>query len=108
MIKVRTYLSPLKLLQKCLIVEKELGRIRIKKNDPRTCDIDIIDYDQRILRKTDNLGLRLPHPEMHKRNFVLLPLYEISKKWIHPVKKKQIVNLINLLEISDLRTIKLI
>ena len=107
-IKVRTYLSPLKLLQKCLIVEKELGRIRIKKNDPRTCDIDIIDYDQRILRKTDNSGLRLPHPEMHKRNFVLLPLYEISKKWVHPVKKKQIVNLINLLEISDLRTIKLI
>ena len=107
-IKIKTNLSPIKLMQRCLDIEKELGRKRNKKNEPRTCDIDIVDYDQKVIKMNKSFNLNIPHPEMHKRNFVLLPLFEISKKWIHPVKKKQIVNLINLLEISDLRTIKLI
>ena len=78
------------------------------KNYPRICDIDIIDYDQKILKGTKNKKLILPHPEMHKRNFVLLPLYEISQSWIHPVKKKKINKLIKLLNIEDLRAINLI
>jgi 2-amino-4-hydroxy-6-hydroxymethyldihydropteridine diphosphokinase len=96
------------LMQKCLNIENDLGRKRSKKNEPRICDIDIIDYDQKILKGNNNKKLILPHPEMHKRNFVLLPLYEIAKSWIHPVKKKKINKLIKLLDIEDLRTIKLI
>ena len=66
-------------------IEKKLGRIRVKKNDPRICDIDIIDYNgEKIDFKSQNLVL--PHPEMHKRNFVLLPLYEINKNWMHPIR----------------------
>ena len=107
-IKISTILSPMALMQKCLNIESDLGRKRSKKNEPRICDIDIIDYDQKIFKGTNNKKLILPHPEMHKRNFVLLPLYEIAKSWIHPVKKKKINKLIKLLDIEDLRTIKLI
>ena len=107
-IKISTILSPMALMQKCLNIESDLGRKRSKKNEPRICDIDIIDYDQKILKGNNNKKLILPHPEMHKRNFVLLPLYEIAKSWIHPVKKKKINKLIKLLDIEDLRTIKLI
>ena len=107
-IKISTTLSPMMLMQKCLNIENYLGRKRSKKNEPRICDIDIIDYDQKILKGTKNNKLILPHPEMHKRNFVLLPLYEISQSWIHPVKKKKINKLIKLLNIEDLRAINLI
>ena len=107
-IKISTNLTPLKLMQKCLNIEKELGRKRVKKNEPRICDIDIIDYDQKILKIISSLKLILPHPEMHKRNFVLLPLFEIAKSWIHPIKKKEVKNLIKSLDIKDLRSIKLV
>ena len=107
-IKISTNLTPLKLMQKCLNIEKELGRKRVKKNKPRICDIDIIDYDQKILKIISSLKLTLPHPEMHKRNFVLLPLFEIAKSWIHPIKKKEVKNLIKSLDIKDLRSIKLV
>jgi len=51
--------------------------------------------------------LTLPHPKMHRRNFVLLPLFEIAKTWIHPIKKVAIKELVNSLKTKDLRTIKL-
>ena len=107
-IKISTTLSPMMLMQKCLNIENDFGRKRSKKNEPRICDIDIIDYDKKILKITKNNKLILPHPEMHKRNFVLLPLYEISQSWIHPVKKKKINKLIKFLDIEDLRAIKLV
>ena len=83
----------------------KLPRYESKKiNEPRTCDIDIIDYNKKILIK--NKQLILPHPRMNKRNFVLLPLFEIEKSWIHPESKINIVNLINLLPVKELRSIK--
>ena len=104
-IKIKTNLAPLELLKICNLIELKLGRIRSKKNAPRTCDIDIIDYDKRILG-IKNSKLILPHPRMSKRNFVLLPLFEIDKSWKHPKFKTNIVNLINSLPIKDLRSIK--
>ena len=95
-------------MKKCLEVENELGRKRFKKNEPRICDIDIVDYDQKILKGINKYKLTLPHPQMHKRNFVLIPLFEISQSWIHPIKKKVINKLIESLRTEDLRTIKLI
>ena len=94
-------------MKECLLIENELGRIRNKKYEPRTCDIDIIDYDGKIIRKANDQNLTLPHPKMHRRNFVLLPLFEIAKTWIHPIKKVGIKELVNSLETKDLRTIKL-
>ena len=102
-LKIKTRLSAIELLKICNIIEQKLGRVRSKKNDPRSCDIDIIDYDQKIIIE-DNLII--PHPRMSKRAFVLLPLFEISKSWKHPKFNTKIVKLINSLSIKDLRSIK--
>ena len=83
-IKIKTSLSPEELLRKCNKIENELGRTRIMKNEPRTCDIDIIDFNNKVFNSIKKNYLNLPHPEVSKRNFVLLPLYEISKSWRHP------------------------
>ena len=104
-IKIETSLKPLELLKTCNLIELKLGRVRSQKNAPRTCDIDIIDYDKRILNKKDN-KLILPHPHMNERNFVLLPLFEVDKSWKHPKSRINIVNLINSLPVKDLRSIK--
>ena len=104
-IKIKTSLTPLKLLKICNLIELSLGRVRSKKNAPRTCDIDIIDYDKKILKEKKN-KLILPHPRMNERNFVLLPLFEVDKSWKHPKSKINIVNLINSLPVKDLRSIK--
>jgi len=104
-IKIKTSLTPLELLEACNTIESKLGRIRTKKNSPRTCDIDIIDYNSEVLGG-HNSKLILPHPRMYKRNFVLLPLFEVNKSWVHPKSKINIVKLINSLKIKDLRSIK--
>jgi len=105
-LKIRTILSPIQLLNVCNNVELELGRKRFKKNEPRTCDIDIIDYDQKIIKLKNPTNLTLPHPCIEKRNFILLPLFEISKNWKHPIKKVNIAKLISFLKEEDLRAIK--
>jgi len=105
-VKIKTMLSPEDLLNVCNKIELELGRKRFKKNEPRTCDIDIIDYDQKIIKSNNTNKLNLPHPCIEQRNFVLLPLFEISKNWKHPVKKANIAKLISFLKEEDLRAIK--
>ena len=104
-IKIKTTLIPIELLKICNLIESKMGRVRSKKNAPRVCDIDIIDYDKKILNEKND-KLTLPHPRMKERNFVLLPLYEVDKSWKHPISKINIVNLINSLPIKDLRSIK--
>ena len=75
-----------------IFVEEKLERRRNKKNDPRTCDIDIVDYNSKVLNfKYNNLYLMVPHKELTSRNFVLFPLQEILPNWKHP-KTKEIIN----------------
>tara|TARA_B100000686_G_scaffold341019_1_gene417687 strand:+ start:746 stop:1255 length:510 start_codon:yes stop_codon:yes gene_type:complete len=81
-----------KLIKEISIIEKKIGRVKSKKNDPRVCDIDIIDFNGLI--KVNKL-LNLPHPRSHTRNFVLYPIKEIDPKWIHPIFKKNVDILIN-------------
>ena len=72
-------------MKSLLSVEEKLGRKRFKKNDPRTCDIDIIDFHGKIInKKIDNFELNIPHQKMTQRNFVLYPLKEIYPDWKHP------------------------
>ena len=82
----------LDLLKKTKLIEKKLGRIKTKKNDPRIIDIDIIDFNSEI--KVTN-ELILPHPKCHLRNFVLFPIFQIDPNWSHPIFKKNAQFLIN-------------
>ena len=104
---VNTKLRLIELFNKIKFIEKKMGRIKRPKNYPRICDIDIIDFNSQCFTKIYlNHKIKVPHKSMHKRNFVLLPLYEISKNWNHPKFKKNIVKLISSLSINDLRSIK--
>jgi 2-amino-4-hydroxy-6-hydroxymethyldihydropteridine diphosphokinase len=97
-----TNFSPKKILSISQLIEKKLGRKKNKKNSPRECDIDIVSYDNKILEG----NISIPHKRMHKRNFVLFPLYELNKKWIHPKLKINIKNLIFSLSFKDISSIK--
>jgi 2-amino-4-hydroxy-6-hydroxymethyldihydropteridine diphosphokinase len=101
-LKIKTLLKPIELLNLCKSIEAKLGRKKSPKNSPRECDIDIIDYNGSIQQD----GLVLPHKMMHKRNFVLFPLFEIEKEWVHPIMKTSIKKLILSLPDSDNRSIK--
>jgi len=68
----------LRLLQK---IENDMGRIRYERWGPRTIDLDILFYGQESINDSD---LIIPHPELHKRRFVLVPMYEIAPYVIHP------------------------
>ena len=63
--------SHTKLLREISLIERKIGRVKSKRNDPRVCDIDIIDFNGLIKK---NKILKLPHPRLHIRNFVLYPL----------------------------------
>ncbi len=103
-IKADTNLNPFELIRKCKNIEKSLGRKKASVNSPRTCDIDILDYKKRLINK----DIILPHPRLHQRNFVLIPLFELDKNWLHPMSKYDIKKLIMLLPNRDIRSIKLI
>ena len=99
-----TNFSPKKLLYIFKDIEKKLGRKKDCRNFPRICDIDIISYNRKILSG----NISIPHSRMHERNFVLIPLYELDKKWFHPKLKSNIKKLIFSLPIKDIKSIKLI
>ena len=88
----------LSLLKETTIIEKKIGRIKSNKNDPRVCDIDIIDFDK-LIKKTKLINL--PHPRCHLRNFVLYPIREIDPEWKHPILMKNIDFLINDLSLNS-------
>jgi 2-amino-4-hydroxy-6-hydroxymethyldihydropteridine diphosphokinase len=77
-----TELSPEALLAACLEVEAEQGRVRAERNGPRSIDVDILLYGDRVI---DAPGLRIPHPRLQERRFVLEPLAELAPALRHPV-----------------------
>jgi 2-amino-4-hydroxy-6-hydroxymethyldihydropteridine diphosphokinase len=74
-VEVRTDLEPRALLEACLAIEADLGRVRGERWGPRTLDVDVLTYDE---RRVDEPGLTVPHPRMHERGFVLVPLAELD------------------------------
>ena len=105
---VKTKLLLPNLFSQIKFIEKSLGRRKSPKNYPRICDIDIIDFNGKCLSiQFNSQKIEIPHINMHKRNFVLIPLYEINKNWIHPKFKKNIVKLVSNLPYNDLRSIKI-
>lgn len=80
---VRTALSPFRLLEALQEIENSFGRVRTVRNAPRVLDLDLVAYDGQVVRRPE---LIVPHPRMHKRAFVLLPLREVAGgAWEHPV-----------------------
>jgi 2-amino-4-hydroxy-6-hydroxymethyldihydropteridine diphosphokinase len=88
---IETMLQPMELLNKTLLVEEMMGRLREEKNGPRTIDIDILFYDDLILSTP---SLEIPHPRIQFRRFVLTPLNEIAPGFVHPVLKKTVGDLL--------------
>ena len=80
------------------LIEKKMGRMKSKKNDPRVCDIDIIDFNGNIINLKH---LSIPHKKSHLRNFVLYPINQIDPKWSHPILKKNVKFLINKLGLKS-------
>ena len=105
-IEVETDLPPVDLASVLLFIEESLGRKRGKKNDPRTCDIDIIDYNnQSINFQYNNLTFTVPHEKLIYRNFVLFPIKEILPNWKHPVTEQLVSTLIQNLPNEDKNSI---
>jgi len=90
-VETETDLAPIKLLEVLKKIEKDMGRQDTMKWGPRIIDLDILLYDD-IIMKTDSLTI--PHSLMHERAFVLRPLSEIAGNFIHPVLKKSITDLL--------------
>ena len=80
------------------LIERKIGRIKSKKNDPRVCDIDIIDFNGENLNMED---LMIPHKRCHQRNFVLFPISQIDPNWEHPILKKNVNVLIGQLDLKS-------
>ena len=81
--RVETALAPQALLAVLHEVEAEYGRVRSRRNESRTLDLDLLAYDDQVIEEPG--GLVLPHPRLQERAFVLLPLAEIAPEWRHPV-----------------------
>ncbi|MFD1630847.1 2-amino-4-hydroxy-6-hydroxymethyldihydropteridine diphosphokinase [Pseudopedobacter beijingensis] len=94
-IEVRTHLLPQDLLTQIGVIERDLGRKRKEHWGARTIDIDILFYDNLVIKTPD---LTIPHPFLQERAFVLVPLNEITSKYIHPILKKNVQQLYDLCE----------
>lgn len=80
-VRAVTRSSPRRLLAACQAVEQVLGRVRTERWGPRTLDVDILLYEQRVIATR---RLVIPHPRMHERAFVLVPLLEVAPGWTLP------------------------
>lgn len=83
--RLETSLSPRELLDALLVIEVGAGRVRGRRNGPRTLDLDLLLYGDRVI---DEPGLVVPHPRLHERAFVLLPLADIAPDWVVPGRGK--------------------
>ncbi len=80
---LHTPLEPEAILERALGIEARLGRVRVQRNGPRTIDLDLLLHGSRVCA-TEQLSL--PHPRMHERPFVLVPLCELLPAWRHPLR----------------------
>jgi len=102
-VKARTQFSPQGLWKRLEKIEKLMGRKREIKWGPRIIDLDILFYGTKVL---NGKQLQIPHPELHKRRFVLLPLEEIAPELVHPVLNKTIKEILG--ELRDNSEVRLL
>ena len=99
-LKGETHLPPLALLANLKHLEAELGRQPAIRWGPRLIDMDILFYDELILAAP---GLTLPHPRLHERAFVLVPLCDLAPDLVHPVLGKPVRQLLARVEVAGVR-----
>ena len=108
-IKINTKLSLIDLFKLIKKIEKKLGRKKALKNHPRVCDIDILDFKgicaHTYMKKHQ---IEVPHPRMSSRNFVIFPLFEVNKSWIHPKTNRSIYEIINQFTNKDFSDIRIV
>lgn len=98
-IMINTTMEPRELLEAISRIERDMGRERKEKWGPRTLDVDILFYGKRVIR---DKGLEIPHPELHKRAFILVPMMELDPELEHPVLHEAIDMLyMNCEDLSD-------
>ncbi len=102
-VSLETSLGPRELLELLISIEKKMGRVRREKWGPRTIDLDILFYEDQILKEPN---LQVPHPRLHERKFVLLPLRDLAPDWIHPELGKTVSRLLSELDTQE-RVIRL-
>ncbi len=102
-VQVKTQLGPEELLKRLHGIEAAAGRERRNKWGPRTLDLDIIAYDDVIMKGADNASnLTLPHSDLHNRTFVLQPIKELNPVWQHPISGRTVTQMLdNLAEKCD-------
>ena len=100
-VKVDSFCQADQMMERIISIEKEMGRVRTKKWEPRIIDIDILFYNDEII---SNENLIVPHPGIHLRKFALMPLAELMPDYLHPVLKKSIAELLR--EVNDSLEVK--
>lgn len=103
-VRVKTYLEPEALLKHLKRLEMALGRKESFPNGPRLIDIDILFFDDAVLNTP---SLVIPHPRLHERGFVLLPLMDIAPDLVHPVSKKRVSEMVVECDVSEIQLVAL-
>jgi len=99
-VKAKTYLDPEPLLKHLKRLEVALGRQASFPNGPRLIDMDILFYDELIVNTP---SLVIPHPRLHERGFVLLPLMDISPDLVHPLSRKRVREMAAQSDVRDIK-----
>ncbi len=101
-LKAKTYLAPEPLLKHLKRLEVALGRQPSFENGPRSIDIDMLFYDDLVMTTP---VITLPHPRLHERGFVLLPLMDIAPDLVHPVRQKSVREMIAACDLTGIKQV---
>ncbi len=90
-VQLETHITPRSLLTTLQEIERSLGRDDDDRSGPRTIDLDILFYGEHVIKEP---GLTVPHPRLHQRRFVLMPMNELDPLWVHPTLARSMAQLL--------------
>ena len=100
-VRIKSQLSPERVLAICQETERCLGRDPDDRKGPRTMDLDIVFYGQHVIKTSQ---LILPHPRLHQRRFVLMPMAELDPDWMHPQQHQTVQSLLD--QLTDVHHVR--